>query len=412
MVASDRHSSRPKPRRVLFLQDHVATGGAAIAAARYAEYLKDLGLEVLVASGDREAGPGCFSLSGKPPRGPWRFLEALFPGQARRRWRQNRVMDQWRRLLQTSQPDLIWSHNLHGGWKWGWHGGLLDAALVHGPLVWTLHDMWALGDGPPYFEEEKVSAKYPTSFLCRLLQKPQANSRLRLTAPSEWLCRLVRQATSVACQKWECVLDPRQIHPEGREKSRASLGLQSSDLLVMAVAENLGDPRKGFALVQEAWSRCRGMPWFAHVHLGLVGRGVPQGLDRDPRIHHLGQISKFSRLASWFAAADLYLHPAEQDNFPLTVQEAQACGTPAVVFNRGGLAETIEHGRTGWILAERSVNSLVGKLKELAMNPAPLTSMRSQARERILEKQNSKTWSRNWDEVLRSFPPEIFPELR
>jgi glycosyltransferase involved in cell wall biosynthesis len=46
-------------------------------------------------------------------------------------------------------------------------------------------------------------------------------------------------------------------------------------------------------------------------------------------------------VALHFQAADIYLHAAKDDNFPNTVLEALACGTPVVATAVGGIPEQI-----------------------------------------------------------------------
>ena len=55
--------------KVLFLQDHRETGGAARAANRFAAGLRKLGVEVGVAAGDRVGEGKDYFVTGKPVRG-------------------------------------------------------------------------------------------------------------------------------------------------------------------------------------------------------------------------------------------------------------------------------------------------------------------------------------------------------
>jgi glycosyltransferase involved in cell wall biosynthesis len=47
-------------------------------------------------------------------------------------------------------------------------------------------------------------------------------------------------------------------------------------------------------------------------------------------------------MASYFQAADVYLHAARADTCPLSVLEAMACGTPVVASRIGGIPEQID----------------------------------------------------------------------
>ena len=266
--------------------------------------------------------------------------------------------------------------------------------------------MWALGDGRPYFDESLIPRSAPWSPLHRLLANPLAQTRLQLTAPSDWLCRLAGQSTKAPCKKWECVIDPSQFSPGRREEMRRHLGLQPSELFFIAVAENLEDPRKGMDLLQEAWRRFKDHPRARSSRIGLIGRGAGRLFEGDSQVLSLGEAKEDSEVAAWFSAADLYVHPAAQDNFPLTVQEAQACGTPVLAFDRGGLGETLEADRTGWLLSERSADALVKKLVELSAHSSILAKMREPCRTRILERQGPQIFARHWNSLLASLQDE------
>jgi glycosyltransferase involved in cell wall biosynthesis len=50
------------------------------------------------------------------------------------------------------------------------------------------------------------------------------------------------------------------------------------------------------------------------------------------------------RMASYYQAADLYVHAARADTFPSAVLESLACGTPVVATDVGGIGEQIRVG--------------------------------------------------------------------
>lgn len=53
------------------------------------------------------------------------------------------------------------------------------------------------------------------------------------------------------------------------------------------------------------------------------------------------------KLAGWFRSADVVVMPSFSESFGLVALEAQACGTPVVATNVGGLSRAIANGRTG-----------------------------------------------------------------
>ena len=47
-------------------------------------------------------------------------------------------------------------------------------------------------------------------------------------------------------------------------------------------------------------------------------------------------------LAQIYSAADVFVNPTREDNYPTVNMEAVACGTPVVTFGTGGSAEMLD----------------------------------------------------------------------
>ena len=58
-------------------------------------------------------------------------------------------------------------------------------------------------------------------------------------------------------------------------------------------------------------------------------------------IRSIHRTNNQKELAVIYSAADVFINPTREDNFPTTNIEALACGTPVITFNTGGSAEMI-----------------------------------------------------------------------
>ena len=73
------------------------------------------------------------------------------------------------------------------------------------------------------------------------------------------------------------------------------------------------------------------------------------------------------RLWSVMARAAVVLCPARWDEpFGMAAAESQACGTPVVAFRRGGLAEVIADGTTGFLVAPDDIQAAADSVRRAA----------------------------------------------
>ena len=160
-----------------------------------------------------------------------------------------------------------------------------------------------------------------------------------------------------------------------REQFQAEFNLQPTSRVVAVVAQLI--PRKGHALLLEAWprilARCpdarllvfgRG-PLEAELrsHAGQPGvqrvAAVPAGAqpaDADPASPATPASSiTFAGfrpdLRDFLGRIDLLVHPATREGLGVGVLEAQAAGVPVVALNAGGVPEVVVDGVTGLLVA-------------------------------------------------------------
>jgi glycosyltransferase involved in cell wall biosynthesis len=121
------------------------------------------------------------------------------------------------------------------------------------------------------------------------------------------------------------------------------------------------------------------------AHLDVVGDGplrarieqMVASLQLQGSVHLLGHRDDVPALLS--RAACLLL-TSEYEGCSLSVLEGMAGGVPVVAPDIGGIAELIEHGRTGYI-AERSVASLAAAVRAVLVDPSGARRMGDAARE-------------------------------
>jgi glycosyltransferase involved in cell wall biosynthesis len=102
-------------------------------------------------------------------------------------------------------------------------------------------------------------------------------------------------------------------------------------------------------------------------------------------VHAMGRLHDEATLALLYNAADVFVAPSVQDNFPNTVLEALACGTPCVAFNSSGPAELSEHQRQGYLAEPFDPHDLARGIEWVLQDEERRRRLAQQARERAVQ---------------------------
>lgn len=259
------------------------------------------------------------------------------------------------RRLDKIGPDVLHLHNLHGSY--------ISLPLLFNyikkhkiPTVWTLHDCWAFTGQCPYFtlancEKWKSGChhcpqihSYPKAYVdrSRFMWKLKKNcftglEELTLVTPSEWLAGLVKQSflKDYPVEVINNGIDLNIFRPKD-SSFRRDHGISPQEYMLLGVAFG--------------WEKRKGLDaflWLAE-HLPENYRIVLVGTDEEvdkllpSNIISLRRTGSQQELAKIYSAADLFVNPTREENFPTVNMEALACGTPVLTFNTGGSPEIID----------------------------------------------------------------------
>ncbi len=156
--------------------------------------------------------------------------------------------------------------------------------------------------------------------------------------------------------------------------------LKGADVAVKSLAA-LHRPDAKLLIVGGA-SGAEGDAELAKVHALIQEHGLgAQVRFVEPQQHHI--------LSTYYRAADVVLVPSRSESFGLVALEAAACGTPVVANAVGGLLTIVEHGRTGFLVADRQPDVFARHIAQILDDPALAARMSSAAAERA----RGYTWS-------------------
>jgi glycosyltransferase involved in cell wall biosynthesis len=142
----------------------------------------------------------------------------------------------------------------------------------------------------------------------------------------------------------------------------------------------------------------------AGLRLLVVGSG-PYLADMKERCRELDGVVFAGKLqgedlVDVYAGSDLLVFPSTTDTYGMVVAEAQACGLPAVVSDKGGPQELVLDGESGFIIGTGSTEAWRQEIDRLlrlkAEKPARFKALREAARRAALERSD---WNAILDEL-------------
>jgi glycosyltransferase involved in cell wall biosynthesis len=106
-------------------------------------------------------------------------------------------------------------------------------------------------------------------------------------------------------------------------------------------------------------------------------------------------------------AMDILVHPSLTESFGQVIVEAMAAGTPVAGSAVGGVAEIVNHGKTGMLFPAATASEIVRTVLELYCSPELRRRLASAAKKDVAERFSIEKMVHRQIECYRStfFPP-------
>lgn len=182
-------------------------------------------------------------------------------------------------------------------------------------------------------------------------------------------------------------------------KARQELGIAPQECVLLFVGQHIWE--KNPKLVIEALARIPDQPFRMYfVGEGYAAEEMRQMVGEyglDERVTFVGSIKDRERIATYYAASDLFLFPSLYDNAPLVVREAAALHTPSIMA-KGSTASTILQDGENGFLVDNDPDKMASLLQDLIHDPERIHRVGLQASRSIV-----RSWQDCVGEVVERY---------
>lgn len=268
-----------------------------------------------------------------------------------------RIIDE----IDAFSPDIVLIHNIHG------HDCNLRMLFSYFKenkikLFWVFHDCWAFTGYCTHFtfvkcdKWKKECRNCPqrkqyswfldrSSYLYHQKKKLFSNLDLTIITPSQWLADLVKQSflKKYPIRVINNGIDLQVFKPIPNN-FRRGYNIPKDKYILLGVAFDWG-MRKGLDVFIELSKR------LDKNKFQIVLVGTDDSLDKmlPNSIISIHRTRDQNELAEIYSAADLFVNPTREENYPTVNMESVACGTPVLTFRTGGSPEILDE-KTGYVV--------------------------------------------------------------
>ena len=411
--------------RVLIINTSERIGGAAIAANRLMDALRNNGIQAKMLVRDKQTENITVIGLKKSLWSIWQFVWERIVIWKANHFKQHNLfaVDIANTGTDiTTYPEFKEADIIHLHWV---NQGMLSLKdlkkiLQSGkPIVWTMHDMWPC-TGICHHARE-CDKYHKECHHCPYLYNGGAKKDLsHQTFKKKKELYQLSPITFITCSQWlkeragqSALLDQHPIvhipnpiktnlfTPRNKVEARQKCNLPTDKKLILFGSVKITDKRKGIDYFIES---CKIL---AEKHPELVnnlgvavyGKESEQLKSLVPfQVYALDYISHEKELVNVYNAVDLYVTPSLEENLPNTIMEAMACGIPCVGFNVGGIPEMIDHLHNGYVADYKSAEDFANGI-HWTLSESEYQSLSEEARRKVTSSYSESTIAKKYIEV-------------
>ena len=367
--------------RVLIINTSERIGGAAIAANRLMDALKNNGIKAKMLVRDKQTEQISVVGLKKSWWRVWQFIwERVIIWKANKFKKHNlfevdiaNTGTDITSLPEFKQADVIHLHWINQGML-----SLTDIRRIIDsgkPIVWTMHDMWPCTGICHHarqcdkYQQECKNCPYllnggsPRDLSNKVFHQKKdlyKNSSIVFVTCSQWLKGQAEK--SALLDKHTVINIPNPINinlfkPRNKQEARTRCNFPADKRIILFGAAKPTDKRKGVDYFIESCNLLvqKHPELKDQIGIAIYGKQSEQIVPLLPfETYDLKYISSEKELVNVYNAIDLYATPSLEENLPNTIMEAMACGVPCVGFNVGGIPEMIDHLHNGYVAEYKS----------------------------------------------------------
>ena len=411
--------------RVLIINTSERIGGAAIAANRLMDALRNNGIQAKMLVRDKQTDNITVIGLKKSLWSIWQFVWERIVIWKANHFKQHNLfaVDIANTGTDiTTYPEFKEADIIHLHWV---NQGMLSLKdlkkiLQSGkPIVWTMHDMWPCTgichharECDNYHKEchhcpylYNGGAKKDLSHQTFKKKKELYQlSPITFITCSQWLKERAGQSTLLDQHPIVHIPNPIKTNlftPRNKVEARQKCNLPTDKKLILFGSVKITDKRKGIDYFIES---CKIL---AEKHPKLVnnlgvavyGKESEQLKSLVPfQVYALDYISNEKELVNVYNAVDLFVTPSLEENLPNTIMEAMACGIPCVGFNVGGIPEMIDHLHNGYVAEYKSAEDFANGI-HWTLSESEYQSLSEEARRKVTSSYSESTIAKKYIEV-------------
>ncbi len=284
--------------------------------------------------------------------------------------------------------------------------------------ICTVHSTWK-GEaeairGEP-FSRLNANEKFMVSFnwFLRIFEEKMLERAKKIIAVSHFTKRELTEYYHIPESKIRVIhngVDIKKFQPaQDKRKIKSELGFNPDDLLILSVGRLYA--RKGLFTLIESMPPI--MKRFKNAKFVVSGKG--QSDEMHKLIAHAEKVGvkdnliftgyyPDKKLPKLYQAADVFAFSTFYEHHPFAVLEALASGLPVVTTWVGGIPETIESGKNGFLVEPFNVKQFSDRILFLLEHPSEAAEMGQQARKTIVDQYDWRIVVKDamevYDEVL------------